>query len=257
MGTRLTDKTCIVTGAGAGLGEAIARLFAEEGGRVVVMDINATDAERVAGEINSSGGSALPVTADVAGEADIERTVAAAKDLGGGVDVLVNNAAVGGAPYNYSVVDTPDDVWQRCVSVNMRGPAMCMKHVIPVMLEAGSGSIVNIGSISSVIGLPIQNVYAMTKGAILQLTRQTAIEYTRRGIRVNCVLPGGMHTPMMRSELEDPGSQATVEQELALLPMGRYADPREVAYAVLFFACGESSFCTGSALAVDGGFTAQ
>jgi NAD(P)-dependent dehydrogenase (short-subunit alcohol dehydrogenase family) len=257
MSDRLADKVCIVTGGGAGLGEAICRLFGEQGAKVVVMEINGEDAERVAGEINAEGGTALAVQADVADEDDIKRTVAAALEFDGRIDVLVNNAAVGGEPYNYTVVDTPPDVWERCINVNLRGPAMCMKHVVPVMLAQGGGSIVNIGSISSVVGLPMQNIYAMTKGAILQLTRQTAVEFTRKGVRVNCILPGGMHTPMMESELQDPASQEMVEHELALLPIGRYADPREVAYGVLFFASDESSFCTGSALAMDGGFTAQ
>ena len=248
---------CIVTGGGAGLGEATAILFAEQGAQVVVMDIDPDDAQRVAEVIDGAGGSAVPVTADVASEDDVKRTVAAAVDFGGRVDVLVNNAAVGGAGYNYTVADVPDDVWYRCMEVNMRGPSLCMKHVIPEMKKQGGGSIVNVGSISSVVGLPTQGIYAATKGAILQLTRQVAIDFTRYGIRVNCVAPGGMDTPMMRRELADPESQETSEKEKAMMPMPRYAEPREVAYAILFLASDEASYISGASLAVDGGFTAQ
>lgn len=257
MSDRLKDKTCIITGGGAGLGEATAFLFAEQGAQVVVMDQCAEDAKRVTDQIQSDGGSAVAVIADVAKEPDVERTVSAALELGGSIDVLVNNAAVGGAGYNYTVTDLPDEVWYRCMEVNMRGPTLCMKHVIPVMKQQAKGSIVNVGSISSVVGLPTQGIYAATKGAILQLTRQVAIDFTRYGIRVNCILPGGMDTPMMRRELSDPESQETAEKEKAMMPMPRYAEPREVAYAIVFLASDEASYITGASLAVDGGFTAQ
>jgi len=257
MGTRLKDKVCIVTGGGAGLGEATCRLFAEEGGQVVVADIDAASAEGTADEIAAAGGSAIAVEVDVAQEDAVQGLVRRALEFGGRIDVLVNNAAAGGAPYNFKVTDVPMDVWQRCVDVNLKGPLLCMKYVIPRMLEQKKGAIVNIGSISSVVGLPAQAIYAPTKAAIMQLTRQAASDYTRGGIRINCVLPGGMHTPMMQSELDDPGSQEAIEQELALLPIGRYADPREVACAVLFLASDEASFVVGAVLSADGGYTAQ
>ena len=254
---RLNDKVCIVTGGAAGLGEATSRLFAEEGAQVVVVDINQDDAQRVVGDITGSGGKAISFQGDVADEQAVKAALDATVEFGGRVDVLVNNAAVGGAPYNYSVTDAPLEDWQRCVDVNLRGPFLFMKHAIPHMIADGKGAIVNVGSISSVVGLLTQSIYAPTKAAILQLSRQAAIDYARKGIRINCVLPGAMDTPMTREEIAAAGSQEVVEKELELLPMGRIADPREVAFAILFLASDEASFITGTALTVDGGYTAQ
>jgi len=257
MSNRLKDKVCIITGGGAGMGEATALLFAEQGARVVVMDINQDDAEKIAKQINDTSGQAIAFTGDASNEQDIKATIDTAVAFGGRVDVLINNAAVGGAGYNYKIEDVPDDVWYRCMEVNLRGPTLFMKHVIPHMKKQGAGAIVNVGSISSVVGLPLQSIYAATKGAILQLTRQVAIDYTNSGIRVNCVLPGGTNTPMMQRELADPASKETAEKELQLMPMPRYAEPREIAYAILFLASDEASYISGASLAVDGGFTAQ
>jgi len=257
MSDRLHGKICLVTGGGAGLGEATSRLFAEEGALVVVADVDQESAERVASEITARGGQAIAIGADVSREDDVARMVHAALDHGACIDVLVNNAAVGGAGYNYTVVDAPLDVWQHCVEVNQRGPFLCMKAVIPQMVKAGRGSIVNVGSISSVVGLISQSIYAPTKAAILQLTRQSAVDYAGQGIRINCVLPGGMKTPMTQREIDEGGNEELLEKELELLPMGRLADPREVAYAILFLASDEASFITGTALAADGGYTAQ
>ena len=254
---RLKDKVCIVTGGGAGLGEATSRLFAEEGARVVVVDIKQDGAERVVSDINRTGGKAIFFWADVADEQAVKAALNATMEFGGQVDVLVNNAAVGGAPYNYAVTDASLEDWQRCVDVNMRGPFLFMKHAIPYMITGGKGAIVNVGSISSVVGLMTQSIYAPTKAAILQLSRQAAIDYARKGIRINCVLPGAMDTPMTREEIAAAGSQEAIEKELELLPMGRIADPREVAFAILFLASDEASFITGAGLTVDGGYTAQ
>lgn len=256
MPDRLKNKTCLVTGGGAGLGEATCRLFAEEGAGVVVMDVHGADAIKIAGEIEQAGGRALAVEADVSDEADVGRTVVETVEHFGRIDVLVNNAGVGGAGYNFKAADAPMEVFERCVAVNVRGPLLCTKHVVPHMLEHG-GAIVNVGSISSVVGLPLQSIYAPTKAAILQLTRQAAVDYARSNIRVNCVLPGGMDTPMLRREIADADSAEAIEKELELLPLGRYADPREVAFAILFLASDEASFVVGAALSVDGGYTAQ
>jgi NAD(P)-dependent dehydrogenase (short-subunit alcohol dehydrogenase family) len=258
MHSRLKEKVCIVTGGAAGLGAATARLFAEEGARVVIADVDEGAAIQNREVIHRHDGSAIAVLADVSKEDDVRRLVREAMEFGGGnIDVLVNNAAVGGAGYNYTVADAPIDVWQRCVDVNLRGPFLCMKYVIPEMLKAGRGAVVNVGSISSVVGLMTQAIYAPTKAALLQLSRQAAIDYARKGIRINCVLPGGMETPMTQRERAEVANQELIARELELIPMGRIADPREVAYAVLFLASDEASFITGAALAVDGGYTAQ
>lgn len=257
MPDRLKDKVCIVTGGGAGLGEATSRLFAEEGARVVIADIDSANAERVAGEITRTGGDAIAVVADVAEPEAVKAVIRAALDYGNRIDVLVNNAAVGGAHYNYTVVDAPLEQWTRCTNVNLRGPFLCMKYALSEMLNHDKGAIVNVGSISSVVGLMTQSIYAPTKAGILQLTRQAAIDYAKNGIRINCVLPGGMNTPMTREEIAATENKELIEKELELLPMGRLADPREVAYAILFLASDEASFITGTGLTVDGGYTAQ
>jgi NAD(P)-dependent dehydrogenase (short-subunit alcohol dehydrogenase family) len=257
MPGRLRGKVCIVTGGGAGLGAAVSRLFAEEGARVVVADIDEAAAAQVVKAIRANNGDAIAITADVSKENDVQATVREALSYGGQIDVLVNNAGVGGAGFNYRVTDAPLDVWQRCFDVNLRGPFLCMKFAIAEMIKHGKGSVVNVGSISSVVGLMTQAIYAPTKGGLLQLTRQAAVDYARKGIRINCVLPGGMETPMTQRERAEVSNQELMDKELELIPMGRIADPREVAYAVLFLASDEASFITGAALAVDGGYTAQ
>jgi NAD(P)-dependent dehydrogenase (short-subunit alcohol dehydrogenase family) len=257
MPDRLKDKVCIVTGGGAGLGEATSRLFAEEGARVVIADIDQANAERVAGEITRTGGDAIAVVADVAEPEAVKAVIRTTLDYGNRIDVLVNNAAVGGAHYNYTVVDAPLEQWTRCTNVNLRGPFLCMKYALCEMLNHDKGAIVNVGSISSVVGLMTQSIYAPTKAGILQLTRQAAIDYAKNGIRINCVLPGGMDTPMTREEIAATENKELIEKELELLPMGRLAAPREVAYAILFLASDEASFITGTGLTVDGGYTAQ
>jgi NAD(P)-dependent dehydrogenase (short-subunit alcohol dehydrogenase family) len=257
MASRLADKVCIVTGGGMGLGEATCRLFAEQDARVVVLDIDRRAAETVAGDIKRAGGRAIPVEADVSEEDQVRGAIQETLEFGGRIDVLVNNAAVGGAGYNYTVVDAPMDVYDRCLDVNLRGTFLCMKHAIPEMIDRRAGSIVNVGSISSVVGLITQSIYACTKGAILQLTRQAAVDYASNGIRANCVLPGAMDTPMAQREVEQPDNKELIEKELAMLPMGRWAQPREVAFAILFLASDEASFITGASLVADGGYTAQ
>ena len=225
MPDRLKDKVCIVTGGGAGLGEATSRLFAEEGASVVIADIDQANAERVAGEITRAGGDAIAVEADVAEPEAVKAVIRATLDYGNRIDVLVNNAAVGGARYNYTVVDAPLEQWTRCTNVNLRGPFLCMKYALPEMLNHEKGAIVNVGSISSVVGLMTQSIYAPTKAGILQLTRQAAIDYAKNGIRINCVLPGGMDTPMTREEIAATENKELIEKELELLPMGRLRRP--------------------------------
>ena len=256
MPNRLDDKVCIVTGGGAGLGQATSLLFSEEGARVVIADVDAANGAAVARQITDAGGQAIAIETDVANNDHVVAMVDAAMDFGGKIDVLVNNAAVGGDPYNYTVVDGPIEKWRRCTDVNLLGPFLCMKHVVPHMLKREKGSIVNVVSISSVVGLMMQSIYAPAKAGILQLTRTAAIDYARNGIRVNCVLPGGMHTPMFEDELAK-APRELVEKERELQPMGRFADPREVAYVILFLAGDEASYVNGAGWSVDGGYTAQ
>ena len=248
-GTRLKDKVAIVTGSGSGIGAATAELFAAEGAAVLVADRNAEGGTAVARRIAGAGNTALFVHTDVADEAAVAAMVAAAVDAWGRIDILVNNAGLGGGG---GVFDYQGDMFDRIVGTNLRGPLLCCKYALPRMLERGRGAIVNVASISSSNGIPGQAIYAPSKAAILQLTRQLAIEFAGRGIRVNAVSPGTIETPMLGGAAPD---------KLAWLlerhPIGRFGKPAEVAAAILFLASDEASFITGAELAVDGGYAAQ
>jgi NAD(P)-dependent dehydrogenase (short-subunit alcohol dehydrogenase family) len=255
MGERLKGKTAIITGAGSGIGAATAELFVGEGALVLVVDRNADTALATAQRVSPNGQQAQPLSSDVSNEADIQAMVSKALDLWGHIDILVNNAGV------RSDVDiqsfTPEE-FDRVFGANLKGPLLCCKHVLPTMLEHGRGSIVNITSISSTCGIPGQPLYAPSKGGLLQMTRQLAVEFAGRGIRVNAVSPGTIETPLL-GELPTDRSRWSDEHKwlLAQHPIGRFGRPAEVAAAILFLASDEASFITGANLAVDGGYAAQ
>ena len=252
---RLQDKVAIITGAGAGVGAATAVRFCAEGARVLLCDWDASAVTAVADELRATGADIRAMTVNVADEAQVRQMVAAAGEHWGRVDILVNNAGVGSGT---DILSTTAEEWSRVLDVNLKGPFLCCKYSIPRMLEQGGGSIVNVASISSTCGIPGQAVYGPSKGGVLQLTRQLAIEYARRGIRVNAVAPGTIDTPMLHKTLATLDSPDTLMQFLLNNhPMGRIAQPIEIANAIVFLASDEASFITGASLAVDGGYTAQ
>jgi NAD(P)-dependent dehydrogenase (short-subunit alcohol dehydrogenase family) len=250
---RLEGKVALITGAGSGIGRVAATLFADEGARVVVADIMADQAAQAAQEIVAAGGSALGVAVDVADETQVNDMVGAAVDTYGSLDILFNNAGIfpdddGG------VLDTPPETWQRVMDVNLRGVWLGCRAAVPAMLASGGGSIVNVASFVALMGAATAQIaYTASKGGVLAMTRELAVEYARRGIRANSICPGPIETPLLAELLADPARR---QRRLVHIPIGRFGRPEEIARAALFLASDDASFVTGSALVVDGGITA-
>lgn len=249
---RLKGKVAIITGAASGIGRATAELFAEEGAKVVVVDINSAGGEETVANICAKGGEARLVTADVSQENEVKQAVEETAKAYGRIDILVNNAAA----FVYKRLDeaTVED-WQRAFGVNVIGTALCTKYAAEHMKKAGSGAVVNIGSVHGFVGQPGYLPYAATKAALVQMSRNMARELGPFNIRVNCVCPGAVLTAQTLQRLEEMGM--TVDEMGAEHMLKRGSQPRESATAILFMACADSSFVTGAFLMVDGGFTAQ
>ena len=246
---RLKDRVAIITGAGMGIGEAVARLFAAEGARLALCDVDDEAGQRVAQETG-----ALYVHADVRVEEEVRRFIDATVQRFGRIDVVVNNA---GVTASATVTETSEEEWDRVIDVNLKGPFLVSKHAIPHMMARG-GSIIHIGSIASHIGLQRNAAYNASKGGVMLLARNMALDYAPYNIRVNAVCPAMIMTPMLRKFIDlQPDPAAYVRQVEANIPMGRMGTVEEVARAVLFLASDESSYVTGSALMVDGGYTAR
>ncbi len=251
---RLEDKVALVTGAGSGIGKACAILFGAEGAKVCVAD---TDEERARDTVESIDGDAMFVTGDVASDEDVNRMVQETVDAYGKVDVLVNSAGINDRqlPEAYS----HEEVWDRVMSVNLKGTFLMCWHVVPEMLRTGGGSIINLSSIMGLVGSELTgakgfSAYVPSKGGVLQFTRNLALEHAKNNIRVNCICPGYTHTSLTQP-LE--GNRELYEKIRVRHPMGRFGEAEEIAYAALFLASDESSFVTGVPLPVDGGYTAQ
>ena len=258
---RLADKVALITGGGSGIGRATALLFAEEGARVVVSDINQARTGETADEIKSRGGEASKAVGDVTLDGDTSRMVQTAVDAYGRLDVLVNSAGI--TARNALGPDaSPEQVWDRVIEVNLKGTYLVSSHALPEMERVGGGAIVNLASIFGLVGYHTDVVgkasglhpYAPSKGGVVQLTRNLGIAYAKDNIRVNCICPGYLTTPLTDALTADPAILETLERAH---PMGRLGRPEEVAYAALYLASDESSFVTGAVLAVDGGYTAQ
>ncbi len=249
---RLENKVALISGGARGMGAAHAKLFAKEGAKVVIGDILEEEGHRTEAEINEVGGECIFIRLDVTSEADWQQAVAAAVTRFGKLDILVNNA---GVVSRGTLEDTTVQEWDRVMNVNAKGVFLGTKAAIPEMRRAGGGSIVNTSSISGIVGQDsIQPVYNASKGAVRIFTKSAAIQYAKDGIRVNSVHPGAVDTPMAGARLADPELQ---RQAAARNPLGRTAQPEEIAYGVLYLASDEASFVTGSELVIDGGYTAQ
>ena len=249
---RLDGKTCVVTGAGSGIGRACALRLAAEGGRVACADVREESARSVAAEIASAGGEAEPFPVDVTDEESVARLYDEVDLRFGSVHVLVNNAGVL-LPGDVSVLSTELATWERVLAVNLTGVFLCCKHGIPKLLAAGGGSVVNMGSISGLVGSANSQIgYAASKGGVIAVTRDIAVEFARRGIRANAVCPVPVGTPLA---LQLYGDDDAWRRRQVHMPTGRLGTADEVAEAVLFLASDESSYVTGSSLVVDGGIS--
>ena len=255
MANRLKDKVALITGGSAGIGKATARLFAEEGAKVIIANPAEAAADETIADIRSSGGEAIFVETDISNESDCRRVADEAVREFGQLNILVNNGAV----FVLKGLEANEDDWYRSVSVNIIGTAMMTRFVVEHMKVAGGGSIVNLGSISSFVAQPSFITYSSTKAAILQMTRNMAMDLAQFNIRVNCVCPGTILTRASEEHMARVGM--TKEEFIAVEGpkhlLNRIGDPREVAYAILFLASDEASFITGTHLMVDGGYTAQ
>jgi len=242
MAARLDGKVCVITGAASGIGAEAARLFAAEGAKVVGVDI----APGSEGE--------LALEADVTDEEQVRGMYQRAREELGRIDVLFNNAGINPSD-DASVLETSLEAWQRVQDVNLRSVFLCCKHGIPHLLEGDGGSVINTASFVAVMGAAVSQIsYTASKGGVLSLSRELGVEFARRGVRVNALCPGPVNTPLLQELFADDPQKAA--RRLVHLPMGRFAEAREVAQAALFLASDESSYVTASTFLVDGGLSA-
>lgn len=250
---RLEGKVALITGGGSGIGKVAASVFAAEGARLVLADVADEAGEAAAEEARSAGGEAVYVHADVSSPADAEAMVRTAVETFGSLDVLYNNAGIF-ADDDASVVDTPEGVWNRTIDINLKGVFLGCKYGVPAMIDSGGGSIVNVASFVALVGAATPQIaYTASKGGVLSMTREVAVEFARNGIRANALCPGPIETPLLAELLADPARR---ERRLVHIPMGRFGRAEEIAKAALFLASDDASFMTGAALVVDGGITA-
>ena len=244
----------MITGAGSGIGEAIARLFSAQGANCVIADIDEANGRKVANDL----GNLCPFRrVDVTDSADVKAALDFTVDRFGRLDILINNAGVGLVG---NVEETSEEDFERLMRVNVSGVFHGCKHAAPVMAEQGRGAIVNIGSVAGLVGIERRFAYSATKGAVIALTRQLAIDYVTKGIRVNCIAPGTVYTPFVDAYLRKFHSHEMAETRAKLdarQPIGRMGRPNEIAFAALYLAADESDFVTGSVLTIDGGLTAR
>ncbi len=250
---RLKDKTAIITGAGSGIGRATAILFGIEGANVVCADINEPEATVTCDQIRGDGGVAVAVRVDVTQSTDAKKMVDLAVSTYGGLDILFNNA---GLLIAGSVTKSEEESWNKTFDVNLKGVMLGSKFGIPEIARRGGGAVINASSINGLVASIAVAAYAASKGGVLMLTKQMALDYASSNVRVNCVCPSDVNTPMVRNFINaSPDPAATEARVRDRIPLGRLAEPEDIAHAVLFLASDDAAFITGVALPVDGGVT--
>jgi NAD(P)-dependent dehydrogenase (short-subunit alcohol dehydrogenase family) len=252
MAGRLAGKTALITGGGGGIGRAAALAFAKEGAKIAVVDARGDAAEETVRQVAAAGGTAAGTTADVASAKSVEGMIAFAEKKFGALHVLFNNAGIF-PDDDGSVLDTTEEVFDRVIAVNLKGVFLGCKYGIPALLRAGGGAIVNTASFVAVMGsATAQCAYTASKGGVLALTREIAVEFARKKIRANALCPGPVNTPLLAALLKDPAARA---RRMVHIPPGRLAEAHEVANAALFLASDEASFVNGTTFLVDGGIS--
>ncbi len=250
MSKRLEGKIAVITGGGSGIGEAISRRFASEGAQIIILDINDEQAKNVADSINGKC-----FQCDISDSGSVESVFKKITDDGPCPDILVNNA---GIAHIGNATNTDPDDFDRVMSVNVRGPYLCMRAMIPLMVGNGGGSILNLASVASNLGIPDRFAYSTSKGAVYTMTLSVARDFIEKGIRCNCLCPARVHTPFVDNYLREnyPGKEEEMFTQLeATQPIGRMAKPSEIASLATYICSEEASFVTGSAFDIDGGFT--
>jgi NAD(P)-dependent dehydrogenase (short-subunit alcohol dehydrogenase family) len=249
---RLTGKTCLITGAGSGMGRLAAQVFAREGAQVIATDLSPAGLGETVASVSGAGGAILGLEGDVSKAADVERWVRKGVEAFGKVDVLYNNAGIF-PDEDGSVADMEESVFQRVIDVNLKGIFLCCKYGVPELIRAGGGSIVNVASFVALVGCTVpQDAYTASKGAVISLTRSLAVQYGPKGVRANALCPGPIETPLTRELLKD---EAARRLRLNRIPLGRFGRAEDVVNAALYLASDESAWTTGTTFVVDGGIS--
>jgi 2-keto-3-deoxy-L-fuconate dehydrogenase len=252
---KLEQRVAVITGAGSGIGQAMARLFAGEGARIFAADVNESAAQETARMISEAGGACRTFAVDVSRPEQVRAMIDAAVSAFGRIDILCNNAGIGSTT---DVVECEPDEWDRVMTVNVKSVYLGCKYAIPHMLAQHSGVIVNTASVAGMVGLPKRASYSASKGAVIALTRQVAVEYVEQGIRVNCLCPGTVDSPWVGRLLQQADDPVAARQALvARQPLGRLGTPDEIAAAALYLVSDDAAFITGTGLVIDGGLTAR
>ncbi|MHA2091127.1 MAG: SDR family NAD(P)-dependent oxidoreductase [Candidatus Kariarchaeaceae archaeon] len=250
---RLSGRTAIITGISYGIGSSTAILFAKEGANILGADIETEEGERIVNKINEFGGKAIFIEADVSNSNDIEFLLKKSLEFKK-IDILFNNA---GIEVVKRLEDTSEEEWDKTLDVNLKSMFLCSKMVIPEMRKTGGGVIINVSSAAALVG-SFSPVYSASKGGVVALTKSLAVELAPDNIRVNCICPGAIETPMLQRVIEKQGDPKIIrDKRIKNYPLGRFGTPEEIAQTALFLASNDSSFITGGVFTVDGGFTAQ
>jgi NAD(P)-dependent dehydrogenase (short-subunit alcohol dehydrogenase family) len=250
----LDGKVALVTGGASGIGRATALTFAREGAKLVIADMNEDGGQQTVHMITENGGEATFVQVDVTSATQIEAMINKTVETYGRLDCAFNNAGISSGGQRAFTADYPEERWHQVIAINLTGVWLCLKYEIPQMLQQGGGAIVNTASVAGLVGLPYASAYVASKHGVVGLTRTAALEYAKQGIRVNCVCPGYIETPMTEQGRNDPERMAHM---LASEPIGRIGKPEEIAETVVWLCSDAASFVTGHTMTVDGGMVAQ